>query len=105
MTTEIKLAKALLQQKDQRYRRRQVIAYIVGLVLLFVAHVLFARMDTPLKLIPMTFFGISMGIILIYILSLRQFKYMLAFIDWEKVTQAAASGAEDSSNAMDDHGC
>ena len=94
MTPEMKLAKALLRLKDQRSRRRHMFIYAIILVVLFAAHAFFTNMDTPLKLIPQMLAAIGMGYVLSYILSVRQFKYLATFIDWENVSRTAEPGAE-----------
>jgi hypothetical protein len=102
-----KIAIGLLRQRDEHRRRRMVLTYAVGLVLLFVAHSYFSNLSTPLKLIPQTLTAITMGYVVLLILSLRQFKYVAEFIDWQKVTEFAAPGdapnggpatSDDSSN-------
>jgi hypothetical protein len=84
-----KVAIGLLRQRDEQRRRRSILRYAVGLVLLFVAHSYFSSLSTPLKLIPQTMTAVSMGYVVLLIISLRQFKYVSEFIDWEKVTEIA----------------
>jgi len=87
-----KVAKGLLHQKDQHQRNRLVLVLSIALVVLFLADVCFANLSSPLKLIPQTFAAVAMGYVLLYIRSLRQFKFVAEFINWPKVTDAAESG-------------
>lgn len=66
-----------------------MLRYSVVLLLLFLAHTYFSSLSSPLKLIPQTFFAMTMGFVILYITSLRQFKYVAEFIDWNKVAWAA----------------
>jgi predicted neutral ceramidase superfamily lipid hydrolase len=84
-----KVAISLLRHRDERSRRRSILMYAVGLVFLFLAHTYFAKLSTPLKLIPQTITAVSMGYVVLLIMSLRQFKYVAEFIDWRKVTEIA----------------
>jgi hypothetical protein len=88
-----KVAIALLRQRDEHRRKRLVLTYALGLVVLFVGHSYFSNLVSPLKLIPQTFTAIAMGYVLLLIISLRQFKYVAEFIDWSKVTALAEPGA------------
>lgn len=84
-----KIAKALLRQRDQHRRRRLILIYSIGLLLLVLAHRYFSNLSLPLKLFPQTFAAISIGYVILYIISLRQFKYVAEFIDWAKVMEIA----------------
>lgn len=84
-----RIATALLRQRDQGQRRVLTRRYVIGLVLLFLAHSYFSNLSSPLKLIPQTAAAIAMGYVLLLISSLRQFRYVAEFIDWGKVTTCA----------------
>ena len=84
-----RIATGLLRQRDQGQRRVLVRRYVIGLVLLFLAHSYFSNLSSPLKLIPQTAAAIAMGYVLLLISSLRQFRYVAEFIDWGKVTTSA----------------
>ncbi|MBA4149449.1 MAG: hypothetical protein H0X66_15155 [Verrucomicrobia bacterium] len=56
---------------------------------MFLAHSYFSNLSSPLKLIPQTVAAVSMGYVILYIISLRQFKYIAEFIDWDKVSKIA----------------
>ncbi|GMU23821.1 MAG: hypothetical protein AMXMBFR13_38990 [Phycisphaerae bacterium] len=71
-----------------------IVRYLALLLLLFIAHTYFSNLDSPLKLIPQTMAAISMGWVLMLVLSLRHFTYLAEFIDWTQVTQATESEEE-----------
>jgi hypothetical protein len=88
-----KIAKALLRQRDPHQRRRLLVTYSVALLLLLLGHGYFSNLSSPLKLIPQTMTAIAMGYMILYIISLRQFKFVADFIDWTKVTETAEPSA------------
>lgn len=79
----------LVRQRDYRQRKKMVFRYMVVLTLVFLAHTYFSNLSTPLKLIPQTLAAITMGYIVILIISVRQFTHISEFIDWTKVNTAA----------------
>jgi len=91
---KIKVAKSLLSQRDSKQRKRQVLGYIVTLIVLLFVHSYFSNLASPLKLIPRTMTAIGMGYVILSILSLRRFIYLTDFIDWEKVTKSVEQGGE-----------
>jgi hypothetical protein len=66
-----------------------MLTYSTVLLLLFLAHTYFSNLSSPLKLIPQTGLAMAMGYVLLFIVSLRQFKYLADFIDWNKVAEVA----------------
>ena len=84
--TRSRIATGLLRHRNHGRRRALIGRYAVGLVLLFIAHSYFSNLSSPLKLIPQTFAAVAMGYAILSIASLRQFKYVSEFIDWDKVT-------------------
>lgn len=68
--------------------------YVVALLVLFLCHAYFSNLTSPLKLIPQTMAAISMGYVVLCILSLRRFIYLTDFIDWAMVTKSAEHGGD-----------
>ncbi len=86
-----KFAQALLRQREEGQRRRLSASYTGILVILFLGHSLVLNMTSPLKLIPQTASAIGMGYLLLMIISLRQFRWLVDFIDWSKVEACVES--------------
>ena len=76
-----------------------ILIYAFGLVLLFLAHGFFSNLSSPLKLIPQTAAAIGMGYVLLYVISLRRFKFVAEFIDWTRVSAVAEPHAAPNASA------
>jgi len=99
-----KIAIALQRQRDEHRRQRLIRLHVVGLVVLFVINGFLCRLDSPLKLIPITLIAMIMGYVFFMFVSLRQFKYVVDLIDWDKVAVAAESKGEDKNSKSEGSG-
>ena len=86
-----RIANGLLRHRDAKRRRQLILMHWIALLLFFAAHTYFSNLSSPLKLIPQMFSAMAIGYVILSIFSLRAFKYVAEFIDWDKVAQTAAS--------------
>lgn len=84
-----KIATQILDLLDTKKRKALLIKVVLLFIISFVFYLLANRWDSPLAVIPRTFFGVLMGYMLLYFNSIRLYPHIAHYFNIEALKQDA----------------
>ncbi len=98
-----KIAAQILNMLDEHKRKATLLKVILLLVFSFVVFMWANRWDSPLAVIPRTFFGVLLGYLLLYLQSIRLYPHIAHYFNIEVLKRDAQQSPPPIPSADGEH--
>jgi hypothetical protein len=98
-----KIATQILNMLDEHKRKATLLKVTLLLVLSFVVFLWANRWDSPLAVIPRTFFAVLLGYLLLYRQSIRLYSHIAHYFDIEALKRDAQQSPPPIPSTDDEH--